>query len=53
MRLLAVLTEGAAVRRYLRAIGEPTELPAQAPARVPPYRTSRALRRGELGDEAA
>jgi hypothetical protein len=30
MRLLAVLTEGDEVRRYLRAIGEPTELPAQA-----------------------
>jgi hypothetical protein len=53
MRLRAVLTEGAEVRRYLRAIGEPTELPAQAPARAPPYWASRALRRRELGDEAA
>jgi hypothetical protein len=35
MRLLAVLTEGAEVRRYLHAIGEPSELPAQAPARAP------------------
>jgi hypothetical protein len=53
MRLLAVLTEGDEVRRYLRAIGEATELPAQAPARAPPYWASRALRRRELGDEAA
>jgi Putative transposase len=36
MRLLAVLSEGDEVRRYLRAIGEPTELPAQTPARAPP-----------------
>jgi Putative transposase len=37
MRLLAMLTEGAEVRRYLRAISEPTELPAQAPASAPPH----------------
>jgi hypothetical protein len=36
MRLLAVLIEGDEVGRYLRGIGEPTELPAQAPA--PPLR---------------
>jgi Putative transposase len=53
MRLLAVLTEGDEVRRYLRAIGEATELPHQAPARAPPYWASRALRRRALGDEAA
>jgi hypothetical protein len=53
MRLLAVLTEGDEVWRYLRAIGEPTELPAQVPARALPYQGSRTLRRRELGDEAA
>ena len=41
------------VRRYMRAIGEPTELPAQAPARASRYWASRALRRRELGDAAA
>jgi uncharacterized protein YbaR (Trm112 family) len=35
MRLLAVLTEDREVRRYLRGIGEATELPNQAPARGP------------------
>jgi uncharacterized protein YbaR (Trm112 family) len=53
MRLLAVLTEGDEVQPYLRAIAEQSELPAQAPARAPPYWASRALRRRELGDDAA
>jgi hypothetical protein len=53
MRLLAVLTEDREVKRYLRGIGEATELPTQAPARAPPYWQSRALRRRDLGDEAA
>jgi Putative transposase/Transposase zinc-binding domain len=53
MRLLAVLTQDREVRRYLRGIGEATDLPTQAPARSPPYWQSRALRRRELGDEAA
>jgi Putative transposase len=55
MRLLAVLTEDHEVRRYLRGIGEATELPTQRPARAPPYWASRALRviARELGDEAA
>jgi hypothetical protein len=53
MRLLAMLTEDRDIRRYLRGIGEPTELPTQAPARGPPFWKSRALRRRELGDEAA
>jgi Putative transposase/Transposase zinc-binding domain len=53
MRLLALLTENREVKRYLRAIGEPTELPIQESARPPPYWKSRVLRRQELGDEAA
>jgi hypothetical protein len=53
MRLLALLTADREVRRYLRAIGEPTELPIQESARPPPYWKSRVLRRQELGDEAA
>jgi hypothetical protein len=53
MRLLAVLTKASEVRSYLRGIGEQTELPAQAPARAPPYWASRALRRSARSDEAA
>ena len=52
MRLLAMLTEPKGVARYLRALGEPTEAPARAPARGPPYWKSRVLRRA-IGDEAA
>jgi hypothetical protein len=53
MRLLALLTEDREAKRYLRAIGEPTELPIQESARPPPYLRSCVLRRQELGDEAA
>jgi Integrase core domain len=53
MRLLALLTEDREVKRYLRAIGEPTELPIPESARPPPYWGSRVLRRQEPGDEAA
>jgi hypothetical protein len=38
-------------RAALRALGEPTALPARSPARGPPYWQSRALRR--TSDEAA
>jgi uncharacterized protein YbaR (Trm112 family) len=51
MRLLAMVTDEKSVRRYLRALGEPTALPARSPARGPPYWQSRALRR--TSDEAA
>jgi uncharacterized protein YbaR (Trm112 family) len=51
MRLVAMVTDEKSVRRYLRALGEPTELPARSPARGPPYWKSRALRR--TSDEAA
>ncbi|MFC1643146.1 hypothetical protein ACFL5O_10770 [Myxococcota bacterium] len=44
------MTRPASIRRYLRHLGEPTEPPALAPARAPPYFKSLALRRklGEL-----
>jgi hypothetical protein len=45
MRLVALLTETKSVARFLKAIGEPTELPARAPARGPPYWKSTVLRR--------
>jgi uncharacterized protein YbaR (Trm112 family) len=51
MRLVAMVTDEKSVRRYLRALGEPTELPQRSPARGPPYWQSRALRR--TSDEAA
>ena len=53
MRLLAMVTDAKSVTRYLRALGEPTEAPATAPARGPPYWKSRILRRAATGDEAA
>jgi hypothetical protein len=52
MRLLAMVTEPKSVARYLRALGEPTDAPARAPARGPPFWQSRVLRRA-AGDEAA
>jgi hypothetical protein len=45
MRLLALITEPKNVARFLRHIGEPTDPPPRAPARDPPYWTSRVLRR--------
>ena len=53
MRLLAMVTDPSSITRYLRALDEPTDLPAQAPARGPPYWQSRVLRRAASGDEAA
>ena len=53
MRLLARVTEPKSVPRDLRALGEPTQAPARAPARGPPFWMSRVLRGAVLGDEAA
>ena len=53
MRLLALVTEPARIARALRALGEPTELPARSPARGPPYWKSRVLRRGKGNEHAA
>jgi hypothetical protein len=52
MRLLAMVTEPKSVARYLRALGQPTEAPARAPARGPPFWKSRVLRRA-ASDHAA
>ena len=52
MRLLAMVSEPRSVSRYLRGLGEPTEAPARAPARGPPYWKSRVLRRA-ASDHAA
>ena len=53
MRLLAMVTEPKSVARYLRALGEPTEAPARAPPRGPPFWKSLALRRAASDDHAA
>ena len=45
MKLRALLTKPASVRRYLRHLGEPTHAPSLAPARDPPYYRSAVLRR--------
>ena len=45
MRLVALVTEAASAARFLRGLGEPTEVPSRAPARGPPYGRSRVLRR--------
>jgi hypothetical protein len=45
MRLLAVITDLTSAARFLRHLGEPTEPPARAPARDPPYFKSHVVRR--------
>jgi hypothetical protein len=45
MKLRAIVTEPANIRRYLRYVDEATELPHRAPARDPPYFRSSAVRR--------
>ena len=52
MKVLSLVRESDEVRRYLHAIGEPTEPPERAPARGPPFWASRALRIS-AGHEAA
>jgi hypothetical protein len=53
MKLLAIVTDPRSVARYLRGIGEPTDVPQRTPARGPPYWHSRVLRRGAGSVEAA
>jgi hypothetical protein len=53
MKLLALVTDPTSVARYLRGIGEPTDVPKRTPARGPPYWASRVLRRGAGSGEAA
>ena len=45
MRLLALITDGPEVARFLRHQGEPTEPPPRAPARGPPYFQTQVRRR--------
>jgi hypothetical protein len=45
MKLVSLVTDPESIARYLRHIGEATEVPPLAPARGPPYYQSRVLRR--------
>jgi hypothetical protein len=45
MRLSALVTSVGSITRILRHLGEPSEPPARAPARGPPYFATRAARR--------
>jgi transposase len=45
MRLSALVISVSSITRILRHLGEPTEPPARAPARGPPYFATRAARR--------
>jgi hypothetical protein len=44
MKLLAMVTDGKSVARYLTKLGEPTDVPGRAPSPGPPYWKSRVLR---------
>ena len=50
---LALVTEPQSIARYLRGIGEPTDVPKRMPARGPPYWASRVLRQSASSVEAA
>jgi hypothetical protein len=45
MKLRAIVTRPKSVRRILQRLGEPTDPPARAPARSPPFFQTRPLRR--------
>ena len=45
LRFVALMTVPSEIARYLRALAEPTDAPARAAPRGPPYWASRALRR--------
>jgi hypothetical protein len=51
MKLIALVTDRASVRRFLAAYGELTEVPGRSPSRGPPYWKSLVLRRKALGHE--
>lgn len=50
MRLLAMITERASVRRFLAQRGELVEVPERSPSRGPPYWKSVVMRRKGMGD---
>ena len=52
-KLIALVTKPASIARFLRHLGEPTEVPALSSARGPPFWKSRALRRKAAGTSPA
>ena len=52
MKLLALVIDSKSVARYLRAIGEPTDVPCRSPSRGPPWWRSFVLRRKAVGSVA-
>ena len=50
MKLLAMVTNEREVTRYLAHLGEPTNVPARASSRGPPYWKSTVLRRKALDE---
>jgi hypothetical protein len=53
MRLLAVITDLASAACFLRHRGEPTEPPARAPARAPPYWQSKIVGRHGQSEQSS
>jgi hypothetical protein len=51
MKLLAMITDGASVERYLTKLGEPTDAPGRSASRRPPYWKSRVLRLKSLAGQ--
>jgi Putative transposase len=52
MKLLCLVTDSRSVARYLRALGEPTDVPHRSPSRGPPFWKSVVLRRKVQGHVA-
>jgi hypothetical protein len=52
MKLLALVTDSKSAARYLRAIGEPTDVPCRSPSRGPPWWRSVVLRRKAVSSVA-
>ena len=50
MRLLAMVTERASIRRFLAKRGELVDVPERSPSRGPPYWKSVVMRRKATGD---
>ena len=52
MKLLAMITDGNSVERYLTKLSEPTDVPARSASRGPPNWKSRVLRLKPMAGQA-
>jgi hypothetical protein len=52
MRLRAMVTDRASIRRFLAGLGELVDVPERSPSRGPPSFQSTVLRRKAMGDAA-